>query len=307
MRETPTQPFLPASRKRKADQEYAAPHGFPLLSRLLPVRDGVEMKLLNLGLLLTMPLSAPEFFAFDNGLTDLESPAQQASLLDELGFAGMSGRPGNHAAIIDAFDQQGLKLFATYVVLRADAESCPIPADLEAEIRKLEGRDTVLWLNVSGRSTDEVVVPAIQQICDLGAELGLKVVLYPHVNSHTDVVTSCLRLIELADRDNLGLSFNLCHFLKQNDPADLEKTIRAAAPHLWLASIHGADTGDTQEMGWDRLIQPLGDGTFPVNKVMNLFEEIGYTGPIGLQCYAIKQPAAVHLTRSMAAWRQLQR
>ena len=124
------------------------------------------------------------------------------------------------------------------------------------------------------------------------------------LNEDGDTLTlrSTERLLEKADRPNLGISFNLCHFLKQNDPADLERTVRAAAPHLWLASLNGADTGETRDMGWDRLIQPLGDGTFPVEDVLRLLEEVGYTGPIGLQCYAIKQPAKEHLAQSMRTW-----
>ena len=47
-------------------------------------------------------------------------------------------------------------------------------------LRALKGRDAVVWLNVNGRSTDEIVVPAIRKFADLGEELGLQVVLYPH-------------------------------------------------------------------------------------------------------------------------------
>lgn len=263
--------------------------------------------LLTLIALLTNALFAYEFHAFDNGLTDLKSPEEQAALLAELGYGGLHGRPGNHAAMLKALDKHGLELTATYVTLHADARSCPIPDKLVAEIEALKGRRTKIWLNIGGRSSDEVVVPAIQKLCDLCAGLGLEVVLYPHVNCHTDTVTTCLRLIGKSDRRNLGISFNLCHFLKQNDPADLERTIQAAAPHLKLVSINGADTGDTRKMNWDRLIQPLGDGTFPVSKVLDLLKKVGYDGPICLQCYGIKQPARTHLAKSMHAWRGLTR
>ncbi len=259
----------------------------------------------TLALLLAAPLAARDFLAYDNGLNDVKSLDARAQLLDQLGYDGMIGRVGHHAEVIAALEKRGLKLGATYLVLKADATSCPVPPDVVVEIGALKGHGTKIWLGVNGRSSDEVVVPAIQRVCDLGAELDLEVVLYPHVGFHTDTVATCLRLLDKAKRDNLGVAFNLCHFLKQNDPADLEKTIRAAAPHLKIVSINGADTGDTRGMGWDRLIRPLGEGSFQVSKVLDLLEEIGYDGPVGLQCYAIKQPARTHLAKSMREWRRL--
>lgn len=38
--------------------------------------------------LLVQPLAAREFHAFDNGLTDLKTPAEQAALLAKLGYNG---------------------------------------------------------------------------------------------------------------------------------------------------------------------------------------------------------------------------
>ena len=256
-------------------------------------------------ILLANAVSAQPFFAFDNGLNDVKGFDAQAALLAELGYAGIGARPGKHAEMLAALDKHGLKMFATYVTLKATATECPIPDSVVSEIKALKGRETIVWLNVGGKSTDEVVVPAIQKVCDLCAELELKVVIYPHTGCHTDTVATALRLVKAAGRKNLGVSFNLCHFLKQNDPADLGKTIKAAAPHLQLVSINGCDGGDTRKMNWDRLIRPLGEGTFSVSKVMELLGEVGYEGPIGLQCYAIKQPAKNHLAKSMIAWKKM--
>ena len=263
----------------------------------------MKTALLALSLLLATPLCAHEFHAFDNGLTDIKSPDEQAALLAELGYDGLHGRPGKHAALLKALDKHKLELIATYVTLNASADKCPIPDKLVTEIKALKGRKTAIWLNVGGRSSDEVVVPAIQKLCGLCAELDLEVVLYPHTNCHTDTVAGCLRLLKKADRGNLSVSFNLCHFLKQNDPADLERTIKAAAPHLKLVSINGADQGDTRKMNWDRLIRPLGEGTFPVEEVLQILADVGYDGPVCLQCFGIKQPAKEHLAKSIGAWR----
>lgn len=75
--------------------------------------------------------------------------------------------------------------------------------------------------------------------------------------------------------------------------------------HLFLVSINGADQGDTKRMGWDRLVQPLDRGDFPINEFLTTLKRLGYDGPIGLQCYAIKGDIRDNLRSSMRAWRQL--
>ncbi len=36
-----------------------------------------------------------------------------------------------------------------------------------------------------------------------------------------------------------------------------------------------------------------------------LLDEVGYEGPVGLQCYKIKQAAEIHLAKSMEAWKKM--
>jgi len=68
---------------------------------------------------------------------------------------------------------------------------------------------------------------------------------------------------------------------------------------------NGADEYDDQP-GWSRYIQPLGQGSFDVLAFLKTLRDLGYKGPIGLQCYGIGGDAREHLERSMAAWRRLQ-
>ena len=72
--------------------------------------------------------------------------------------------------------------------------------------------------------------------------------------------------------------------------------------------ICGADGGPgAKGGGWDRLIQPLDQGTFDNYAFLREVVKRGYTGPIGLQCYNVKLPPKEHLTRSIEAWREFQR
>ena len=270
------------------------------------MRHFIALSLLTLASLLPATAAEPRpFFAFDNGLNAVPTLQGKAELLAELGYDGIAWRPGKTAEMLVELDKLGLKMFSTYVTLTATATDCPIPATIISEIHALKGRDTVVWLNVGGKSDDVIVVDAIRKIADIASQNGLKVALYPHVNCYTDTSSTVLRLVKLAEKPNLGVGFNLCHFLKQSDPATLEQTLRAAAPHLLAVSINGADTGDTRKMQFDRLIQPLGEGSFDNRNLLRLLDQIGYHGTIGLQCYNIKAPSPDHLTKSMSSWRAL--
>lgn len=100
-------------------------------------------------------------------------------------------------------------------------------------------------------------------------------------------------------RDNVGIVFNLCHWLRSGDEVNLMPRLKEALPRLMMVSVNGTDhDGD-----WDRLIQPLDRGAFDVRGLLKTLESMGYKGPIGLQCYAVKGDAEENLTRSMAAWR----
>jgi sugar phosphate isomerase/epimerase len=112
-----------------------------------------------------------------------------------------------------------------------------------------------------------------------------------------------LRLVKQADRQNLGATINLCHELMTDQGPQLDATIRAAAPYLFLVSINGADAKQPG-FSWDRLIQPLGRGDFDVGGFLKKLKAAGYRGPIGLQCYAVKGDAAENLRQSSGAWKE---
>lgn len=249
--------------------------------------------------------NAWEIAPFDNGLTDFDSIEGKAQVLKELGYPGTTWRPSNTVEVLPTLDKHGLKLYATYVVLRATESECPIPEETIEEIEALKGRDTFVWLTIQGETSDEIAIDAISKIAGISEANGLKVALYPHYNFKLDTVANCLRFAKAVGKDNVGLTFNLCHFLKQNDESKLEETIGSIGDKLWLVSVNGADSGDTQSMGWDQLIQPLGQGSFDTQRVFSLLDNVGYDGPILLQCYNIPQADRKHLATSMASWKSI--
>ena len=69
-------------------------------------------------------------------------------------------------------------------------------------------------------------------------------------------------------------------------------------------SINGTDDLD-EKPGWDHYIQPLDKGSFDVCAFLRTLKELGYMGPVGLQCYGIGGDTCEHLARSMEAWKKM--
>jgi sugar phosphate isomerase/epimerase len=202
-------------------------------------------------------------------------------------------------------------MFSTYVRVNLEAGNAPYDPGLPEAIQQLKGHGTALWLHVHGprspsNALDDRAVEVIRDIAEMARASELPVVLYPHVGFYVATTKDAVRLVDKVDRDNVGASFNLCHFLKQNDARDLNDCLKHAMPKLLLVSINGADSGDTRAMGWNRLIQTLDRGTFDVTPVLRTLKEGGYKGPIGLQCYAIPGDITENLGRSIKAWRKCQ-
>ena len=92
----------------------------------------------------------------------------------------------------------------------------------------------------------------------------------------------------------------------KEDEANLSRLLKSALPHLILVSINGANPAGKSDKNWDRLIQPLDQGTFDVYRFLVALRRHDYDGPIALMCYGIRGDAHDHLSRSMAKWRQWQ-
>jgi len=247
------------------------------------------------------------FFAFDNGTgRDQKLPLEeQAELVKRTGYAGL-GYTGalQVPEMLKALESRGLKMFSIYVAVRVDGEKPSYDAALPEAIRQLKGHGTVIWLTVQGTSPDddERAVRMVREVADMAAESGLRVVLYPHMGFYVGRIEDALRIRSLAERRNVGVTFNLAHFLAVKDEPNLDQRLHEAVPYLEMVSINGAE----HEGGWDRLIQPLDRGAFDVFGLLKKLAAAGYKGPIGLQCYQVPGDIEANLNRSMAAWRKFQ-
>ena len=244
-----------------------------------------------------------EFFVFDNGAGRGQwAPEQQAKTLANLGYAGI-GYSGTEdlETRMTAFKKHGLNIYNLYVPCYVD-KNVAYGDDLKEAIKLLKGTDVALWLTVQGQAKDDAkAVEVVSEIADLAAASGIKVALYPHHGFYVDEIGDALRVVKKANRENLGVTFNLCHELKAGNEAQFATLLKEAAPHLFFVSINGAD----HEGNWDTLIQPLGEGVFDLKGLLAMILDLGYIGPIGLQCYAVPGDTLENLTHNIAEWKKL--
>ncbi len=267
--------------------------------------------LLAVSLSWAQPLSNP-FFAFDNGTgRDQKLPLdQQAELVKKAGYAGIGFSGALRVPeMLQALESRGLKLFSIYVASRIDGDKPSFDPALPEAIRQLKGRDTVIWLTVQGHSADgdSRAAAVVREVADLAAASGLRVVLYPHVGFHVERIEDALRIRKLADRPNIGVTFNLSHFLAIGDEPNLDQRLKESLPYLEMVSINGADhQGEWRRGDWSRLIQTLDRGEFDTRGFLRKLASLGYKGPVGLQCYQVAGDIQENLSRSMAAWQKFQ-
>lgn len=258
------------------------------------------------------PFANP-FFAFcmDTHDSQHRTLKQQAELLHELGYAGLG-----HLWLDDlqerlaTADAAGLKVFQVYFRVDITPDKPPYDPRLKDSLPLLRGRDAMLCLLINGLPPSDVsgdtrAVALVREIAGMAKESGVRVVLYPHSGDWLEKVSDAVRVAKKADQPNVGVMFNLCHWLKVDDEANLKPTLEQAMPYLAAVAICGADHAADIHAGKGQMIRPLDTGAFDVYNTLRTLKDLGFKGPVGLQCWGIEGDARDHLTRSIATWHSL--
>jgi sugar phosphate isomerase/epimerase len=258
---------------------------------------------------------ANPFFVLSNGVADdaHPTPESQAKMLAELGCHGIG--PSGSAGVgemLAALDKHDLEMHALYIGVSLDSDKPPYEAGLQDAIAALKGRKTIIWLYIRSSQYkspsvegDPRAVEIVREISRMGERSGLRVALYPHTWFYVETVEDAVRVAKKVDRKNVGVCFNLCHWLKVGSDHEMKSLMELSLPHLFLVTINGADSNPALDKDWDRLIQPLGQGSFDVHNFIKTLHDLGFKGPVGLQCYAVKGDKYENLKRSMAAWKEI--
>ncbi|MGD0597363.1 MAG: family 16 glycoside hydrolase [Sedimentisphaerales bacterium] len=258
-----------------------------------------------------MGLTNP-FFAMDTGIIDEshKSAKSQVDMLKELGYAGIGyweRNPANGAAglaeMLGELNKSNLKMFGAYFTIKLEEPAEKYTPLIEDSIRLLAGRKSTIWIAMTSEvhqkstvSGDEQAVAIISRIADVANKNGVTVALYPHEDFWLEKIEDAVRLAEKSNRRNVGVVFNLYHWLKTDKPANMETAVAKAMPYLLVVTING-----TTEAG---SIETLDRGTFDVYRFLRAIKQAGFTGPVGLQGYGIGGDVRENLRRSMQAWRE---
>lgn len=256
-------------------------------------------------LLLAMAAGEP-LFVFDNGLGRGElAVEEQVALARRTGYAGVLFAGADNAEkFVAAHRAAGMRVMGIYTGVNLDDARPALEPGLAEAIGAMRGTGALVTFTVRGKGSagaDGRAAALIREAADLAGAAGLRVALYPHYGFYMARVEDGLRLREMAGRNNVGLVFNLCHWLRSGDGANLRTRLRAAGPHLDLVLINGSDA----EGDWSSLIQTLDRGSYDVSGFLREIRAVGYKGPVGLQCYGIAGAREENLRRSMGAWRRM--
>jgi sugar phosphate isomerase/epimerase len=258
------------------------------------------------------PSEVPAFFPFCIDWHDAKKRdfSKQAQMLKDLGYDGVG-----HIWLdkvperIQGLDAAGLKLFQITIMVDIAPDKQAYDPRLKEVLALVKGRGVQFALLMNGMKSsdpagDERAVSVIREISNLGKDTGAQFLLYPHTDFWMERIEDCIRVADKVNRPDVGVMFNLCHWLRVSKDRDYIAPLKKAMPRLMAVSINGADERDPKP-GWDKYIQPLGRGDFNVAKFLNTLKELGFKGPVGLQCYGIGGDTRDHLQESMVAWRKL--
>jgi sugar phosphate isomerase/epimerase len=258
------------------------------------------------------PSENPVFFPFCIDWHDAKKRdfTQQAQMLKELGYSGVGHIWLDKVAErIQSLDAAGLKLYQITIAVDITPGKQAYDPRLKEVLALVKGRGVQFAMLINGAkpsdvASDERGVAVIREIAELDKTTDAQFLIYPHVDCWTERIEDCVRVAEKVNLPQVGVMFNVCHWLRVSKDRDYASRLKAAMPRLMAVSINGADERDDQP-GWAKYIQPLGRGSLDMAKFLRTLHELGFKGPIGLQCYGIGGDTQEHLKESMEAWKKL--
>jgi sugar phosphate isomerase/epimerase len=259
------------------------------------------------------------FYVFNNGVRTLpNAPAtfeEQAALVKRLGYDGLAGhREDNYFALREAMDKVGLEMPEMYIAMNIAEGEIQYHEELKNILQDSKNRNLLVALHLhndgsveAGEQADAIFADGIKELAEYARPLNIEIALYPHVDFYCETITHADKIATLVNQDHVGVIVNLCHMLKVEGEEGWQKKVTTVLPKLKMVSINGTDGGDTQNMDWDRLIQPLGEGDFDTYAFVKFIKDQGYEGKFGLQCYNIQQDCEVALQKSIDTWQDYQK
>jgi sugar phosphate isomerase/epimerase len=244
---------------------------------------------------------------------------KQIALVKTTGYDGIEINDfDNFADMKAALDKQAFPAIFLYVQINLDSPC--LNNKLKDEIGQLAGNKTIIAPYIIGRSgmaagdptSDSLLVRRLSQLAGWAGQAGLEVAIYPHFGFYIARCDQALSIVKKVRRKNLGLCFNLCHWLATtslSQRSELKSLLRELSPYLKMITICGAnDTISRQRTIWDDYILPLGSGSFDTyGLVKYCVQDLRLRVPIGVQCFNIKTDNFQLVQQTMQVWRQYEK
>ncbi|SKB82701.1 sugar phosphate isomerase/epimerase family protein [Dyadobacter psychrophilus] len=261
-----------------------------------------------------------EFFTLHNiirGDSIYDTFDKQVALIKQAGFDGVEiNQTESFEGMKAALDKHQFK--GSYFYVKLNLEEPYMDPRLPEYIKALKGSGTIIAPFIVSESkrykssdgqADTLIVRLVRQLADLAAASRLEVAIYPHYGFYVEKTAHALALVKQIDRKNAGLTFNLCHWLATttaDDRKSLHVDLKAMKPYLKMITISGANAVITDKKNvWDDYILPLGQGTFDTyGLVKYIVKDLGFKGPIGVQCYNIKGNKPLLISSTMEVWKR---
>jgi sugar phosphate isomerase/epimerase len=166
-----------------------------------------------------------EFFVFESALSNdavYNSFEKKAKLIKASGFNGIEISELDHFnEKLKAILNLGFKPSSLYTKLNLDEPELD-PRLIDA-IKMLKGSGSIICpyiikkngvsLHSRDKEVDKIAIQLLRKLADLADESGLQVAIYPHVNFYVERTDHAAWIAKKANKNNLGLTFNLCHWL----------------------------------------------------------------------------------------------
>lgn len=245
-----------------------------------------------------------EFFVFESILTvdpNYDTYEKKVKLIKQTGFNGIEiFELDQFNEKFEAIQQHDFK--GSFLYAKLDLDQPKLDSRLVDAIKKLNGSGTIICPYIitknpssssPNKETDRLAVSLLRELADLAKYSGLQVAIYPHIYFYVEKTGHAMQIAKKVNRKNLGLTFNLCHWLATTNETErkgLNNELIKLAPFLKMMSINGANNVLSKKSNiWEDYILPLDQGSFDVKElVRHVAVDLGLSIPIGIQCFGLK-------------------
>lgn len=257
-------------------------------------------------------------YVYDFELQKFSIP-ERVAFLEKTGFAGITF-PVNNTADLLKFDQYiAATTTSTFTIPTVFHSYNFTEGNKNQQVwktltDKVKGKNIKMWLTFNVDTArlktfdKNVLVAKVKEMADYMAQSGVEMVIYPHDKTLIESMAQSVEIIKATGSKNVFTSFHLCHELRAGNAKNLLAIGRKYAPYIKLASISGADYMAPYQhtSNWNDAIKPLYKGDFDTQEFVQVLAQIGYTGPMFLHTFGIKEPQPEeHLSKSLAKWNEM--